>query len=179
MHFRVDPIEQRRRRCLKIISPDSSFRTAVALAFSCTTLLAQGRRWGRSLPRYRQRCPGDPRRSLWFPVIETRRFALTATERPPLIYDYSGFPPHTYKIQYDVPGAPALAARAVGVTAQRRCSDPRLWNEFPHYARLRRSARSHHNAGNVAQGLDLASLSSSIAVISDTKHPKCHAILKG
>jgi aromatic ring-opening dioxygenase catalytic subunit (LigB family) len=52
---------------------------------------------------------------LWFPVIETRRFALTATERPPLIYDYSGFPSHTYKIQYDVPGAPALAARAVAL----------------------------------------------------------------
>jgi aromatic ring-opening dioxygenase catalytic subunit (LigB family) len=46
---------------------------------------------------------------------ETRGFAFTGDERPSLIYDYSGFPPHTYELHYDVPGAPALAARAAGL----------------------------------------------------------------
>lgn len=44
---------------------------------------------------------------------ETAGFAFTGAENPGLIYDYSGFPPETYQLRYDVPGAPALAARAV------------------------------------------------------------------
>jgi aromatic ring-opening dioxygenase catalytic subunit (LigB family) len=43
---------------------------------------------------------------------ETRGFAFTGAEHPSLIYDYTGFPPHTYQLRYDVPGAPALATRA-------------------------------------------------------------------
>lgn len=43
---------------------------------------------------------------------ETDGFALTGAERPGLIYDYHGFPPHTYQLRYDVPGSPGLAARA-------------------------------------------------------------------
>lgn len=43
---------------------------------------------------------------------ETNGFAFTGAEHPDLIYDYSGFPPDTYQLRYDVPGAPALAARA-------------------------------------------------------------------
>lgn len=42
---------------------------------------------------------------------ETRGgFALTGSSRPPLYYDYYGFPAHTYQLRYDVPGDPALAA---------------------------------------------------------------------
>jgi aromatic ring-opening dioxygenase catalytic subunit (LigB family) len=43
---------------------------------------------------------------------ETDGFAFTGAEHPPLIYDYSGFPAHTYRVRYDAPGARALAARA-------------------------------------------------------------------
>ena len=43
---------------------------------------------------------------------ETRGFAFTGAATPPLIYDYGGFPAHTYEIRYDAPGDPALAARA-------------------------------------------------------------------
>ena len=43
---------------------------------------------------------------------ETRGFAFTGAQRPPLVYDYSNFPPHTYELRYDVPGDPALASRA-------------------------------------------------------------------
>lgn len=38
-----------------------------------------------------------------------RAFSLTGHARPPLIYDYNGFPPHTYKLTYPAPGHPALA----------------------------------------------------------------------
>src|SRR6478735_2230248 len=35
---------------------------------------------------------------------------LTSTA-PPLLYDYSGFPAHTYQLQWPAPGDPTLAAR--------------------------------------------------------------------
>jgi aromatic ring-opening dioxygenase catalytic subunit (LigB family) len=38
-------------------------------------------------------------------------FTVTSTSKPDLIYDYPGFPPHTYRIRYDAPGEPALANR--------------------------------------------------------------------
>jgi aromatic ring-opening dioxygenase catalytic subunit (LigB family) len=40
---------------------------------------------------------------------EADRFLLSSAARPPMVYDYSGFPEHTYRIRYDAPGAPALA----------------------------------------------------------------------
>lgn len=43
---------------------------------------------------------------------ETDGFALTGAETPSLIYDYNGFPPHTYELRFDAPGAPALALEA-------------------------------------------------------------------
>lgn len=46
---------------------------------------------------------------------ETEGFAFTATPKPPLIFDYYGFPPHTYQLAYDAPGDPALAERAAGL----------------------------------------------------------------
>jgi len=32
-----------------------------------------------------------------------------ATAQPPMIYDYSGFPEHTYRIRYPAPGSPQTA----------------------------------------------------------------------
>ena len=40
---------------------------------------------------------------------EADRFLLSSSARPPMLYDYGGFPEHTYHIRYDAPGAPALA----------------------------------------------------------------------
>jgi aromatic ring-opening dioxygenase catalytic subunit (LigB family) len=40
-------------------------------------------------------------------------FAVTSSAQPELIYDYYGFPPHTYELKYPAPGAPALAAQIV------------------------------------------------------------------
>jgi len=42
-------------------------------------------------------------------------FSLTGSARPPLIYDYSGFPAHTYELTYPAPGEPALAERIAGL----------------------------------------------------------------
>ncbi|MFF9052758.1 dioxygenase [Streptomyces erythrochromogenes] len=41
---------------------------------------------------------------------EEAPLALGATERAPLVYDFWGFPEHYYRVRYDAPGAPALAA---------------------------------------------------------------------
>lgn len=46
---------------------------------------------------------------------ETEGFRFTSAERPGLLFDYYGFPPHTYDLRYDVPGSPGLAARAVSL----------------------------------------------------------------
>jgi len=40
---------------------------------------------------------------------ETRYPTLTSGDHPPLIYDYGGFPPESYTIQYPAPGSPQLA----------------------------------------------------------------------
>lgn len=42
---------------------------------------------------------------------EEADFTVMAGERPPMLYDYSGFPEHTYRIEYPAPGSPALARR--------------------------------------------------------------------
>jgi aromatic ring-opening dioxygenase catalytic subunit (LigB family) len=50
---------------------------------------------------------------------------ITAAERPQIIYDYYGFPPASYEIQYPAPGHPGLADRlctclhANGIAAER------------------------------------------------------------
>jgi aromatic ring-opening dioxygenase catalytic subunit (LigB family) len=43
--------------------------------------------------------------------------SVTASPKPPLIYDYTNFPPHTYALRYDVPGSPELAARVGALLA--------------------------------------------------------------
>jgi aromatic ring-opening dioxygenase catalytic subunit (LigB family) len=43
---------------------------------------------------------------------ETDGFAFTGSASPNLLFDYSGFPPHTYELRFDVPGAPELARTA-------------------------------------------------------------------
>ena len=42
---------------------------------------------------------------------EERGFAVSSGERPGMVYDYSGFPEHTYRIRYQAPGSPELARR--------------------------------------------------------------------
>lgn len=45
-------------------------------------------------------------------------FSVTSNIRPSLIYDYHGFPAHTYELRYPAPGNPQLAARIVDLLKQ-------------------------------------------------------------
>lgn len=40
---------------------------------------------------------------------------VTTAESPKLVYDYYGFPPHTYELTWPAPGAPALAKRVLAL----------------------------------------------------------------
>ncbi len=46
---------------------------------------------------------------------EEPAFTVQTHPRPPMVYDYYGFPEHTYRIQYPAPGSPALAERVHGL----------------------------------------------------------------
>lgn len=45
-------------------------------------------------------------------------FSVTSGHKPALIYDYHGFPRHTYELKYPAPGEPALAARVDRLLAE-------------------------------------------------------------
>jgi aromatic ring-opening dioxygenase catalytic subunit (LigB family) len=49
---------------------------------------------------------------------ETERPTVNVAERPALLYDYYGFPEHTYRLTYPAAGEPALAARVRELLAQ-------------------------------------------------------------
>lgn len=65
----------------------------------------------RELSQLPQRLPARPKAIL---VItghwEAAEFTVSTAEHPTMEYDYSGFPEHTYRIQYPAPGSPSLAA---------------------------------------------------------------------
>lgn len=42
---------------------------------------------------------------------EESEFTVMSTPHPSMLYDYRGFPEHTFHVQYPAPGAPALAGR--------------------------------------------------------------------
>jgi aromatic ring-opening dioxygenase catalytic subunit (LigB family) len=44
-------------------------------------------------------------------------FTLSSSPRPPMVYDYYGFPREMYAIRYDAPGEPALTSRAEDLLA--------------------------------------------------------------
>ena len=46
---------------------------------------------------------------------EEMGFNVMSNPQPGMLYDYGGFPPHTYKVIYAAPGAPELAARVQGL----------------------------------------------------------------
>ena len=55
---------------------------------------------------------------------EAEGFNVMSSPKPPMVYDYSGFPEHTYHVKYSAPGSPELANRvrdlitAAGLPAQ-------------------------------------------------------------
>jgi 4,5-DOPA dioxygenase extradiol len=72
---------------------------------------AAGRAWtslGRTLPRPRAVLIASAH---W----ETSVPMLTGNTKPKTIHDFGGFPEELYRLQYDAPGDPALAAQAVAL----------------------------------------------------------------
>ena len=49
---------------------------------------------------------------------EAERPTVNTAARPPLLFDYYGFPEHTYRLTYPVPGSPVLARRVREVLAE-------------------------------------------------------------
>lgn len=49
---------------------------------------------------------------------EERDFTVHVGSEPPLLFDYYNFPPHTYRLRWDAPGAPAVARRAAALLAR-------------------------------------------------------------
>lgn len=49
---------------------------------------------------------------------EASAFTVQTSPNPPMLYDYGGFPEHTYQIQYPAPGAPDVAERVVELLDQ-------------------------------------------------------------
>jgi aromatic ring-opening dioxygenase catalytic subunit (LigB family) len=46
---------------------------------------------------------------------EEAAFTVMTSPAPGMLYDYGGFPPHTYEVVYPAPGDPALAERVVAL----------------------------------------------------------------
>ncbi len=70
----------------------------------------------RQLEESLQRLPGElPEQPKAILMVsghwEAPGFTVQTSPNPPMLYDYGGFPEHTYRIQYPAPGSPALAAR--------------------------------------------------------------------
>ncbi|MEP7244583.1 MAG: class III extradiol ring-cleavage dioxygenase [Gammaproteobacteria bacterium] len=58
---------------------------------------------------------------------EESEFTVATSAKPPMLYDYSNFPEHTYHIKYPAPGSPAVATRVtelLGRAGFRNESDP-------------------------------------------------------
>ena len=55
---------------------------------------------------------------------ETPGFEVMSSPQPGMVYDYGGFPAHTYDIRYPAPGSPELAQRVVELleAAHLRCA---------------------------------------------------------
>jgi aromatic ring-opening dioxygenase catalytic subunit (LigB family) len=50
---------------------------------------------------------------------EERDFTVMSSPKPPMVYDYSGFPEFTYRITYPAPGSPEVARRVQELLAGR------------------------------------------------------------
>lgn len=71
--------------------------------------------WDRTAAWLRGLIAGLPERPKAILVVsghwEAPAFTVGSAPRPELIFDYYGFPPHTYELTFEAPGAPELAVR--------------------------------------------------------------------
>jgi aromatic ring-opening dioxygenase catalytic subunit (LigB family) len=70
----------------------------------------------RSLADIRRRIGRTPRAVLMVTAHwEERAFTIGSNPAPGMVYDYGGFPAHTYSVVYPAPGAPELAEQVRGL----------------------------------------------------------------
>jgi aromatic ring-opening dioxygenase catalytic subunit (LigB family) len=50
---------------------------------------------------------------------EEDTLTVQTSPKPPMLYDYYGFPEHTYRLQYPAPGSPQLAARVKALLGEK------------------------------------------------------------
>ncbi len=63
-------------------------------------------------PASSSRCPERPKAFLVVTAHwETDKPTVSVNPKPGMLYDYYGFPEHTYKLSYPAPGDPELAAK--------------------------------------------------------------------
>ncbi len=77
----------------------------------------------KSLTRYLQQLPQSlPQTPSAIVVVtahwEATEFTIASGPQPQLIYDYGGFPGHTYQVTYPAPGEPAVASTAAELVRQ-------------------------------------------------------------
>ncbi|MCA1935264.1 MAG: dioxygenase [Asticcacaulis sp.] len=48
----------------------------------------------------------------------TERFTVQTKAKPGMLFDYYGFPDHTYRLNYPAPGSPELAERVIALAAE-------------------------------------------------------------
>ncbi len=66
----------------------------------------------RYLREYPQKLAGKPKAILVVSAHwEEREFTVMTSPQPPMLYDYYGFPDHTYRVVYGASGSPELARR--------------------------------------------------------------------
>ncbi|AOW14696.1 hypothetical protein LPB072_19560 [Hydrogenophaga crassostreae] len=53
---------------------------------------------------------------------EAHKFSVTSSPAPGMVYDFFGFAPEMYKVQYPAPGSPELARRMVQMMTQAGCA---------------------------------------------------------
>ena len=46
---------------------------------------------------------------------EEDEFTVSLATNPAMIYDYAGFPSHTYQVQYPAPGSPEIAKKVINL----------------------------------------------------------------
>ena len=71
---------------------------------------------------------------------EEAKATLLGAQKPPMFYDYYGFPNEAYEIQYPGPGSPGLAKRITGLLARANIPaaiDPRRGYDHGHFIPLK------------------------------------------
>lgn len=90
---------------------------AVFFSHGAPTLAIEPGEYGRALEKFGATLVPRPRALVVFSghFEEPLPARATAAARPPLIYDFGGFPDEMYRIRYPAPGDPELAAEIAGL----------------------------------------------------------------